>query len=100
MMTQLKFQRDQYEVLASAEKLGLMIANGWSVPITKDDAKHYLESYDKSLNANNQENWGFFNVEGGVVLTHKGAKMKFSNQEADALFALISAASESLWLEE
>lgn len=85
-MNQLQFERNIDNVLAHADELAIWIVCGWTFPIPKAKAIEYVEKYNTDPNA------GFFEHEGSVILSHNGGKITFSQQEGDAIVALINAA--------
>lgn len=99
-MKQISLKNDM--VLAEANSKCLLIkANaGWTVPISPERAIEYVMNYDRDDNSKNKENYGFFDMPKGVVLTHNDAKITFSNQEVSALIELINTAEQELWLQE
>ena len=85
-MRQVQFERDIDNVLAQADDLGVWIICGWTLPIPKERAIEYVAKY------NTDPNSGFFEHQGNVILSHNGGKITFSQQEGDAIVALIKAA--------
>lgn len=85
-MKQLQFERNIDNILAHADELAVWIICGWTLPIPKVKAIEYVEKYNTDPNA------GFFEHEGKVIFSHNGGKITFSQQEGDALAALIKAA--------
>lgn len=85
-MQKLQFERNIDNVLAQADELGVWIICGWALPIQKAKAIEYVQKYNTDPNA------GFFEHQGSVILSHNGGKITFTQQEGDALVALIKAA--------
>lgn len=85
-MQQLQFERNIDNVLAQADELGVWIICGWTLPIPKAKTIEYVEKYNTDPNA------GFFEHQGNVILSHNGGKITFTQQEGDAIVALIKAA--------
>jgi len=86
MNQQLSFPRPSYNVLASADDIGVMVIAGWTVSIPKASAIQYAKTFDSNTNA------GFFKHDGKIVLSHGAAKIWLSEQEARAIVDLITAA--------
>jgi hypothetical protein len=82
----LNLQRGNENILASADEHGISIFIGWTVGIPRDDAIAYVQTIGQDANA------GFFPVNGKMVLSHNGAKLTLSEQEADAIVGLIQTA--------
>ncbi|WP_449287854.1 hypothetical protein [Marinobacter salarius] len=85
-MTQLSFDRNIDELLASATNEGVLIVAVWTVGIPKDDAVKYVQNYDRSPAE------GFFKHDDQVILSHGAGKIYLSNTEADAIVELIREA--------
>ena len=71
---------------AQAAETGLLIDVGWTVGIPKERAIDYVRKY------NTNANYGFFEHNGKVCLTHGDAKLLLTKAEADALIGLVRAA--------
>lgn len=85
-MNEIEFERKIDNVLAQADAAGVWVHCGWSMGIPRAKAVEYVEKY------NTDPNSGFFEHEGSVILSHSGGKITFSQQEGDAVVALINAA--------
>lgn len=97
-MQKVTFPRPADNVVARADEHGLWIeTNGWTMPIEKETAQEYANSFNPSGDEGNKPNLGFYNVSTGIVLTHKGAKIHFDRSEAFAVIDLIKAATASIW---
>ena len=86
MTHQLTLNRNNDNVLASADQNGVSIFIGWTVGIPAPDAIRYVKTYNSSPNQ------GFFENNGKVVLSHGSAKLTLSQQEATAIVGLIKTA--------
>ncbi len=86
MTHQLTLQRNNDNVLASADQHGVSIFIGWTVGIPAADAIDYVKTIDADPNK------GFFAHNGKVVLSHGSAKLTLSQQEASAIIDLIKTA--------
>ena len=75
-------ERKENFMLSAAED-GLLIICGWTQSILKVDALRYAQM---GLSDNPHEGF-FFNpdVSSNVILTHKGAKMSMSHEEANRI---------------
>jgi hypothetical protein len=85
-MSKLEFERDIDNVLAYTDELGLWIVCGWTLPISKEMAIEYVNSY------NSHPNKGFFEINDSIVLTHNDGKITFNKAEGNAIIDLIKAA--------
>mgnify|MGYP000221074454 FL=1 len=97
-MKKVTFPRPADNILAQVDEQGLwIVTNGWTVPIEKETAQEYANSFNPNGDKGNKPNHGFYNVSSGIVLTHKGAKITFDRSEALAVIDLIKAATTSIW---
>jgi hypothetical protein len=85
-MNQIQFERNIDNVLAQADAAGVWVHCGWSMAIPQAKAVEYVKKY------NTNPNYGFFEHEENVILSHNGGKITFSQQEGDAIVELIKAA--------
>jgi hypothetical protein len=83
---EIQFGRNIDNILAHADESGIWVICGWTLPIPKEKALEYVRKY------NTDPNSGFFEHYGNVILSHNSAKITFSQEEADAIVALIKAA--------
>lgn len=83
---ELTLNRNNENILASANQHLLTIFIGWTVGIPSAEAVHYAKTY------NTDPNSGFFENHGKVVLSHGSAKLTLSQQEASAIVGLIKTA--------
>lgn len=99
MIISKEFKRNETGVLAQVDNNGILIFSngGWSVPIHKSHAKDYIDAYAQEDNSKNKSDWGFFDVESKVVLTHNHSKISFSREEFHAIRGLILTADKELW---
>lgn len=86
MSHELKLERENDNVFASADEHGVSIFIGWTVGIPVQDAIRYVQTV--GLN----ENAGFFPINGKVALSHNGARLSLTKEEADAIIGLIRTA--------
>ena len=73
-------------ILAQASEYGIFVIHGWTVPISKKEIIHYVNTYNTSPNA------GFFEIDNMVSLTHNHAKIAFTPEEYQSVKGLIEAA--------
>jgi hypothetical protein len=85
-MNALEFERNIDKVFAHADETGVWVTCGWTHAISKAKAIEYVQTYGTD------PNFGFCEHEGNVILSHNGGKITFSQQEGDALVALIRSA--------
>jgi len=86
MPHEIKFVRNIDNILAHADESGVCVICGWTLLIPKEKALEYVRKY------NTDPNSGFFEHQGSVILSHNSAKITFSQEEANAIIALIKAA--------
>lgn len=85
-MQTIQFDRHINKLLAEADESGIWIHCGWSMAIPRAKAVAYVKIY------NTNENAGFFEQNGKVVLSHGYGKITLTQQEAAAVIDLIKAA--------
>ena len=83
IIEQTSFERDLDKILAETTKEGLWIHGHWTVAIPREDAISYVQNFG------NQTQNGFYKHEGRVILSHGSAKLTLTEQEADAVVALV-----------
>ena len=96
-MKQIKLKDEQ--VFAQVHEKCLLVQGnvGWTVVISPEKAVKYCDSFDANDNSQNKENWGFYSVSEGVVLTHQDAKLSLSKADTSALIELVRAAENEIW---
>lgn len=73
-------------IQAQASEHGIFIMHGWTVPISKKEIIHYINTYNVSPNA------GFFEIGNMISLTHNHAKITFTPEEYQSVKNLVEAA--------
>lgn len=84
---QISFPRSESKVIVAAFPEGVLIIYGWTMSITLSNIKQYVKNFGH--NSHDSMEKGFFQVGSSFILSHSGAKMMFSTDEASAVIDLL-----------
>ncbi len=80
---QIVFPRSEDKVIVAAYPEGVLVICGWTMSITLSNIKQYLRNFGR--NSQDDVDKGFFQHDGKFILSHSGAKLMFSSDEASAV---------------
>ena len=85
---QISFPRSENEVIVAAYPEGILIIYGWTMSVTLSKVKQYIKNFGRNSQKDIEE--GFFLHDRRLILSHSGAKMTFSSDEASAIINFLT----------
>lgn len=85
---QLVFSRSEDKVIVAAYPEGVLVICGWTMSITLSNIKQYVRNFGR--NSQDDVDKGFFHHDGSFILSHSGAKLVFSSDEALSVIGFLA----------
>ena len=87
-INQIIFPRSEDKVIVAAYPEGVFVICGWTMSITLSNIKQYVKNFGR--NSQDDVDKGFSQHDGNFILSHSGAKLMFSSDEASAIIGFLA----------